>query len=71
MQSTTPETTAAPTAGETTTAGGTTVVLEPSQLQAIIDQNAANTYAIMLGIGLVLLFVSVLAFIEVNTGRGG
>lgn len=46
-----------------------TVVLEPAQLQTLIEHQAANTQAIMLGIGLILLFVSALVMMQVNRGR--
>lgn len=46
-----------------------TVVLEPAQLQTLIEHQAVNTQAIMLGIGLILLFVSALVMMQVNRGR--
>lgn len=60
----------APIGGGTTTAGGTTVYLEPQQLQVLVDHQAANTYAVMLGLGMVLLFLSALVLMEVVKGRG-
>lgn len=62
--------TTAPIGGGTTTAGGTTVVLEPSQLQSLVDHQAANTYAIMLGLGLVIVALFTLLLIEIVKGRG-
>lgn len=71
MQTTASEATTAPIPAEGTTSGGTTVVLEPSQLQQLVAHNDANTYAIMLGIGFVILLLSGLVIAEILTGRGG
>lgn len=69
LQTTTPEATTAPGGATEGTGGESTVVLDPAQVQTLIEHQAANTYAVMLGIGLLLLFVSALVFIEVNKGR--
>lgn len=46
-----------------------TVVLEPAQLQTLIEHQAANTQAVMLGIGLLLLFLSALVLMTISRGR--
>ncbi len=45
------------------------MVLEPAQLQTLIEHQTANTQAIMLGIGLCLLFMSALVLMTISRGR--
>jgi len=63
------QTTTGASQGGSQYAGGTTVSLDPGQVEMLIQHQDANSQAIMLGIGLLLIFLSALTFIEVNKGR--
>lgn len=65
------ESTTAPIAAENTTAqGGTTVTLDPAQMDLLLQHSQANTQSIEVYIGFVILLLGGLVMVYTTLGRG-
>ncbi len=61
-------TTGTTTGGGTTASSGTTVALDPEQLRIIVEHGQANTYAILMFIGIAVLCLGGLVFMSAVRG---
>lgn len=66
LQQTTPTT--APIGGETTVSGGQTVVLDPEQMRVLVEHGQANTFVILMFLGVAVLCLGGLVFIHAVGG---